>query len=72
MTNPLQEKFESRMSKSETNPNNEFSKKEFEHDAVPDWYKKLLDERRKAVETGQEKILDWDQVKDSIGKQRAP
>ncbi len=35
---------------------------------VPDWHKELLDERRKAVEEGQEEILDWDQVKNSLGR----
>ena len=33
---------------------------------VPQWHKDLLDARRKAVEVGQEKILDWDEVKDSL------
>jgi putative addiction module component (TIGR02574 family) len=35
--------------------------------AVPQWHKDLLDARRKAVEAGQEEILDWDEVKDSLG-----
>ena len=35
---------------------------------VPDWHKELLDRRRQAVESGQEKVLEWDEVKDSLGK----
>jgi putative addiction module component (TIGR02574 family) len=35
--------------------------------SVPEWQKKLLDARRKAVEDGQEAILEWDQVKGSLG-----
>jgi putative addiction module component (TIGR02574 family) len=35
---------------------------------VPDWHKKLLDERRQAVEQGTEKILEWDDVKNTIGR----
>lgn len=35
---------------------------------VPDWQKKILDDRRKAVEQGTEKILDWDDVKNTIGR----
>jgi putative addiction module component (TIGR02574 family) len=42
-----------------------------QEEPVPDWHKELLDNRRKAVEAGHEKVLDWDQVKDSIGKRRA-
>ena len=34
---------------------------------VPHWHKELLDTRRKAVEVGQEKILEWDEVKDALG-----
>ncbi len=33
---------------------------------VPDWHKDLLDARQKAVTEGQENILDWDTVKDSL------
>ena len=35
---------------------------------VPDWHKELLDQRRKAVEAGQEEVLDWEQVKNSLGR----
>lgn len=35
---------------------------------VPDWQKRLLSERRKAVEEGNEKVLEWDDVKDSLGR----
>ena len=37
---------------------------------VPPWHKRLLDERRKAVEEGREGVLDWDSIKDSLGSQR--
>ena len=37
---------------------------------VPDWQKKLLDERRKAMEEGREQVLDWDEVKHSLGSKR--
>ncbi len=37
---------------------------------VPEWHKQLLDERRKAVEEGREEVLDWDEVKNSLGKQQ--
>jgi len=35
--------------------------------SVPEWHKELLDSRRKAVEEGREEILDWDEVKGSLG-----
>lgn len=35
---------------------------------VPQSHKDILDERRRRVESGQSKILDWDQVKHTIGK----
>ena len=34
---------------------------------VPDWQKDLLNARRRAVDQGQEQVLDWDDVKDSLG-----
>ena len=34
---------------------------------VPDWQKNLLDARRKAVLEGKEQVLDWDDVKGSLG-----
>ena len=34
------------------------------------WQKELLDVRRKAVSEGRERILDWDEVKDSLGGKR--
>jgi putative addiction module component (TIGR02574 family) len=43
---------------------------EVQEESIPDWHKELLDSRRKAVEEGKEKILDWDEVKDSLGKRR--
>jgi len=33
---------------------------------VPEWHKELLDARLKAVEDGSEKVLDWDDVKQSL------
>lgn len=35
---------------------------------VPEEHRKLLDERRAKVESGEEKLLDWDQVKGSYGR----
>ncbi len=39
--------------------------------SVPQWHRDLLDARRKSVEENREEILDWDQVKDSIGRPSA-
>lgn len=36
---------------------------------VPDWHKDLLSARRKAVGEGTEKVLDWDEIKGTLGKQ---
>ena len=36
---------------------------------VPVWQKQLLDQRRKALEEGKEEVLEWDDVKDSLGRQ---
>ena len=30
-------------------------------------HKKLLDDRKKAVEEGREEVLEWDSIKDSLG-----
>ena len=38
--------------------------------AVPQWHRDLLDERRKAVEEGRERLLDWDSIKDSLPSRR--
>ncbi len=35
---------------------------------VPQSHKDLLDQRRDRVERGESKLLDWDQVKHTIGK----
>jgi putative addiction module component (TIGR02574 family) len=35
--------------------------------AVPQWHKDLLDSRRKAVDENREEILEWDEVKHSLG-----
>ena len=32
--------------------------------------KQLLDSRRKAVDEGRDKILDWDEIKGSLGKRK--
>ena len=37
---------------------------------MPNWQKQLLDARRKAVAEGRERVLDWDEVKDSLGGKR--
>jgi putative addiction module component (TIGR02574 family) len=34
---------------------------------VPHWHKDLLDARRKAVDENREEILEWDEVKHSLG-----
>lgn len=36
-------------------------------DLTPPWHKELLDARRKAVAEGREEILDWDEIKHSLG-----
>jgi putative addiction module component (TIGR02574 family) len=41
-----------------------------QEDSVPEWQKEILDTRRKAVEDGRETVLDWDQVKSSLGTPR--
>jgi putative addiction module component (TIGR02574 family) len=40
----------------------------FERFEISEQQKKLLDERRKRVRTGQAQLLDWDSVKASIGR----
>lgn len=35
---------------------------------VPQSHKDILDERRRRIESGEAKLLDWDQVKHTIGK----
>lgn len=35
---------------------------------IPEAHKRLLDERRARVESGEAELHDWDEVKDSIGK----
>lgn len=41
---------------------------EIEDADIPEDHRKLLDERRAKVESGEEKLLDWDQVKGSYGR----
>ncbi len=40
----------------------------FERSEIPERHKKLLDERRERVRTGQAQLLDWDSVKGTIGR----
>lgn len=35
---------------------------------VPQSHKDILDERRRRIENGEAKLLDWEQVKHAIGK----
>jgi putative addiction module component (TIGR02574 family) len=35
---------------------------------VPQSHKDILDDRRRKAESGESKLLDWDQVKHSIGR----
>ena len=35
---------------------------------VSEHEKKLLDQRRRAVEAGEEPVLDWEDVKDKLGR----
>ena len=41
----------------------------FEATQIPPEHKKMLDERRARVASGESSILDWDEVKDRLGKQ---
>lgn len=40
----------------------------FETSDLPQSYKDLLDARRKRVDSGESKLLDWDAVKSTIGR----
>ena len=40
----------------------------FEQSEIPERHKKLLDQRRERVRTGQARLLDWDSVKGTIGR----
>lgn len=33
---------------------------------VPEWHKRILDERLKEVEAGRETIVDWDEIKHDL------
>ncbi len=35
---------------------------------VPEEHRRILDERRARIESGEAKLLDWDQVKHSLGR----
>jgi putative addiction module component (TIGR02574 family) len=37
---------------------------------IPQWHRDLLDSRRKAVDEGREEILEWDEIKHSLGGKR--
>lgn len=39
-----------------------------EHFEVPQSHREILDERRRRVDSGESTLLDWDQVKHTIGK----
>lgn len=41
---------------------------EIEDADIPESHKKLLDERRARIESGEEKLLDWEDVKNSYGQ----
>jgi hypothetical protein len=59
------------MTNSETDSNDELpSKSKFQDEDIPEWHKELLDRRHRAIAAGLEKLLDWDEVKDSLGKRR--
>jgi hypothetical protein len=40
----------------------------FQNSPVPAWQRSLLDARRLAVERGEERVLDWDEIKGSLGR----
>ncbi len=40
----------------------------FERSEIPESIKRLLDERRERVRSGQTQILDWDSVKGTLGR----
>ncbi|MEO0417018.1 MAG: addiction module protein [Verrucomicrobiota bacterium] len=40
----------------------------YEKSGIPEEHKKELDSRLNRFEKGESKVLDWDSVKDSIGK----
>lgn len=40
----------------------------FERAEIPESHKELLRDRRQRVESGESKLLDWDDVKSSIGR----
>ena len=39
----------------------------FEQAGIPDSVKRLLDERRARVQSGQAQLLDWDSIKGTLG-----
>jgi len=40
----------------------------FERAEIPASVKRLLDERRERVRSGQAQLLDWDSIKETIGR----
>lgn len=40
----------------------------FDRSEIPESVKRLLDERRERVRSGQAQILDWDSVKGTLGR----
>ena len=41
----------------------------FERAEIPASVKRLLDERRERVSSGQAQLLDWDSIKETIGRE---
>ena len=37
---------------------------------MPEWHRELLDARQQALEAGQEEILDWDAIKNTLGSRQ--
>ena len=37
-----------------------------EDDDIPEWHKEILEERSKKYESGEEEMLDWEEVKNSF------
>jgi putative addiction module component (TIGR02574 family) len=42
----------------------------YEGQPVPEWHKEILDSRHQALEEGREQVLEWDDVKDSLGNRK--
>jgi hypothetical protein len=42
--------------------------KNLEFDFLPDWHGKILSERSRSLETGEDKVIDWIEAKEQIRK----